>query len=101
MTTTSHPGTGARQASFLSVDRPGVVVDAVKKAEDSDDMVVRLYEAWGQRGPARLTCARRVTRARRADLLEHPHQALETEDDGSIAFNVRPFEILTLLLELA
>ena len=97
----THPGTGARQTSFLHVDRPGVVVDAVKKAEDSDVMIVRLYEAWGQRGPARLTCARQVTRARRADLLEHPHEALQFEDDGSIALNVRPFEILTLLLELA
>ncbi|TMM18965.1 MAG: alpha-mannosidase, partial [Actinobacteria bacterium] len=101
VTTTPHPGTGARQTSFLHVDRPGVVVDAVKKAEDSDVMIVRLYEAWGQRGPARLTCARQVTRARRADLLEHPHEALQFEDDGSIALNVRPFEILTLLLELA
>ncbi len=99
--TTSHGGQQARQASFLRVDRPGVVIDAVKKAEDSDAMVVRLYEAWGQRGPVRLTCAAPVAEARRADLLERERERLEPDDDGSIPLRLRPFEIATLLLDLA
>jgi alpha-mannosidase len=99
--TAPSAGEGGRRASFLRVDRPGVVIDAVKKAEDTDALVVRLYEAWGQRGPARLTCAPPVRAARRTDLLEREQEVLEPDDDGSILLRLRPFEIVTLLLELA
>jgi alpha-mannosidase len=98
--TPSHAGERARRASFLRVDRPGVVIDAVKKAEDTDAIVVRLYEAWGQRGPARLTCAAPVAEARRTDLLEHEQNRLEPDVDGSIPLHLRPFEIFTVLLRL-
>jgi alpha-mannosidase len=98
--TASHAGERARRAAFLRVDRPGVVIDAVKKADDADALVVRLYEAWGQRGPARLTCAAPVAEARRADLLEREQERLELAEDGSIPLRLRPFEIVTLLLRL-
>jgi alpha-mannosidase len=96
--TTAREGQAARRSSFLRVDRPGVVVDAVKKAEDGDNMVVRLYEALGQRGPVRLTCARPVADVRRANLLERPESKVELAADGSIPLSVHPFEIVTLLL---
>jgi alpha-mannosidase len=101
VSTTPHAGPGARRASFLRVDRPGVVIDAVKKAEDTDALVVRLYDAWGQRGPVRLTCTAPVGQAHRADLLERRGEQLELAADGSVPFTVRPFEIVTLLLEPA
>jgi alpha-mannosidase len=78
-----------------------VVIDAVKKAEDTDALVVRLYDAWGQRGPVRLTCTAPVGQAHRADLLERRGEQLELAADGSVPFTVRPFEIVTLLLEPA
>lgn len=34
--------------SFLSQDNPAVVISAVKRAEDGDDLIVRLYEPYGQ-----------------------------------------------------
>ncbi len=99
--TASHGGQQPRRASFLQVDRPGVVVDAVKQAEDTDALVVRLYEAWGQRGPVRLTCAAPVAEAHRADLLERAQERLDLAEDGSIPLRLRPFELVTLLLEPA
>ena len=36
---------GHERQSFFQVDQPGVVIDTVKKAEDSQDVIVRLYEA--------------------------------------------------------
>lgn len=41
--------------SFVSVDAPGVVVEAVKRAEDGNGIIVRLYEAWGMRTRAVLS----------------------------------------------
>ena len=51
--TTPVPEGRRHRLSLLSVDAPHVVIDTVKTAEDgSDALVVRLYEAWGRRGPA-------------------------------------------------
>ena len=47
------PGAAAPR-SWLSVDDPNLVLDTVKRAEDSDALVLRLYEAHGARGRARL-----------------------------------------------
>ena len=43
---------------MVSVDRPGVSVEAVKWADRSDAVVVRLCEVWGSRGPVRVTLHR-------------------------------------------
>lgn len=32
---------------------PNVVLDTIKKAEDTDDLIVRLYEAYGGHATAR------------------------------------------------
>ena len=40
----------ASTASFASVDTDHVVIDTVKRHEDSSALIVRLYEALGQRG---------------------------------------------------
>src|SRR5690606_28316898 len=42
---TYHPeGTLPQSDSFLSVDRPNVIVSVVKKAEEGDDLILRAYE---------------------------------------------------------
>lgn len=93
-----HDGRRPMQASFLRLDRPGVVVAAVKQAEDGDGLVVRLYEAWGRRGPVRLELGFPVAGAWRTDLLERVAGALPVEDN-QIALQLSPFEIATLRLE--
>ena len=40
--------------SWFAVDDPNLVLDTVKRAEDSDALVLRLYEAHGARGVARV-----------------------------------------------
>jgi alpha-mannosidase len=49
-----HPGSRPAAASFLSVDAPNVVVSAVKKAEDGDDLIVRCFETEGRATQATL-----------------------------------------------
>ena len=49
-----HPGVRPASASFLSVDVPNVVVSAVKKAEDGEDIIVRCYETEGRATTATL-----------------------------------------------
>jgi len=45
---------GADPVSYFSVDDANLVLDTVKRAEDSEALVLRLYEAHGGRGTARV-----------------------------------------------
>jgi alpha-mannosidase len=85
--------------SFLSVDAPNAVVEAVKRADDgSGALVVRLYEAWGSRGPVTLTAPWQVARAGRTDLLEREEAPVSCRGQ-QVDFELAPFQILTLRLE--
>lgn len=98
-----EPGQAAspRRRSFLSCNTPHVVIDTVKPPEDgSQGLVVRLYEAWGQRGPVTLTAPGEIGLAARCDLLERDPDELAVEG-SSVTVDVSPFEIVTLRLEPA
>ena len=56
-----------------------LVLDTVKRAEDSDALLLRLYEPHGARGTARLSLAAPFAEARRANLLEDPGTPLRVE----------------------
>jgi alpha-mannosidase len=84
--------------SFFSVDRAGVIVDTIKKAEDSDALIVRLYEAHGGRGPIRFTSALPVESIQRCNLLEEDDHPLEWAG-GAATIDIRPFEIVTLKIK--
>ena len=83
--------------SFASVDSPDIVLDTIKRAEDSDALVLRLYEAHGARGVARLRVEAPFTSARRATILEDAGEAL-TIDGDTVLVPYRPHEIVTVLL---
>jgi len=83
--------------SLVEVDAPGVVVEAIKRAEDSDAVVVRLYEAWGGRCTARLRTTLPASRAFLCDLLERHRNELVMRD-GQIELELTPFKIVTLKL---
>jgi alpha-mannosidase len=80
-------------AQWIAVDG-GLVLDTVKLAEDSDAVVLRLYEPYGGRGVARIRPAFEFGEVHRATLLEEP---LEPVDPLALPF--RPFEIITLVLD--
>jgi alpha-mannosidase len=92
-------GTLPPRQSFFEVDRPGLVIEAVKHAERDNSVIVRLYEAHGSRGPATLTTTLPVKHAFRADLIERTGAPVDCAG-GEIAFTVKPFEIVTFKLVL-
>ena len=83
---------------LVHIDDPGVVIEAVKLAEDgSGDVVVRLYEALGTRTHATLTTGFSFANARQVNLLER-----DVTPDGSsvggdgVRLELRPFQIVTM-----
>jgi len=79
--------------SLVSVDTPEVRVEAIKRAEDSDAVIVRLYEAWGRPCRARITTTLPQSRVVLCDLLER--ERAET----SLELDFRAFQVVTLKLE--
>ncbi|MDO4242846.1 MAG: glycoside hydrolase family 38 C-terminal domain-containing protein [Actinomyces sp.] len=99
---------------LVSVEGRGVVVEAVKLAEDrSGDVVVRLYESLGARTRARVTPGFPAGPVRTVDLLERDvaGPALEAapeevrpgldETGPTTSFEMRPFQIVTLRIPRA
>lgn len=91
-------GKNGRTKVFASTDSRNVVIECVKKAEDSDAIVVRMYECHNARGRAELSVAKKFKRAWIADLEERKLEELEVSN-GSIGFDYKPFEIVTVVLE--
>jgi alpha-mannosidase len=81
--------------SFAKVDDPNLVLDTIKRAEDSDALVLRLYEAHGARGSARLSLGAPFSSACLATGLEEDGEPLPVEGEA-IELTYRPHQLLTV-----
>ncbi len=81
--------------SLVSCDAKNIIIDAVKKAEDGDDMIVRLYEAWNSRGTVTLTVPPFFKKAVLSNLMEKEIRELDLAD-GKVSLPVKNFEIVTI-----
>jgi alpha-mannosidase len=81
-----------------AAEAAGLVLDTIKRAEDSDALVLRLYEPHGARGTAQVRLAFPFTGARRSNLLEDPGEPLPVSGD-TIEIPYRPFELVTILID--
>ncbi len=83
-------------ASFAELDSDDLILDTIKRSEDGDDLVLRIYEAHGARGVARLRLDPAVPgRAIRTNGLEDPGPELAREGD-SISVPYGPWELITI-----
>lgn len=93
--------TGSPTASvvqgMVTVDKPNVVIETVKRAEDGNGIIVRLYENQRKRGPVRLTAGFDLQAARRVNLIEDDQEAVEV-DSRAVTLNLHPYEIVSLRL---
>jgi len=88
------------QFSLAQVSGDNVTIETVKKAEKSDEVVLRVFEHANIRAEATISFGVKVKRVRTVNLMEEgPSKPLELRDN-SVTLNLRPFEITTLLVEL-
>lgn len=91
----SHGGTLPSNWSFLSVDCENVIISAIKKAEDGNGTIVRLYEAFGQKNQATLTFGMDIKQAVLTNLMEEEIEELIVESN-TVKVPFKPFEIQTI-----
>ena len=93
----AHDGALPATFSLVKVYQENVLVEVVKKAEDSDDIIVRLYECHGRRDQVRLDFFKELTRVWECDLMENNTEEIEVQGNG-FAFQIKPYEIKTFKL---
>ncbi len=87
------------EMSFVTIDKQNVKIEAVKKAEDSREVIVRVYECYNQRSDVKLTVAKPVKAAFECDLMENQQSQMQTEGN-EISFSIKPYEIKTFKIKL-
>jgi alpha-mannosidase len=95
----AHPGCLPPDYSAFTLDQENVVLETVKKAEDSDNIIIRLYECYNQRTKVRLSCGGKFSEAWDCDLMENNLQPL-TGMENQLEFEIMPYEIKTFKLKI-
>jgi alpha-mannosidase len=89
-----------RQASFISLDRSNVILEAVKQTEEGHALILRLYEATGCTVFTTLQFGFSVLSAEEVDLMEENPQPLKLNHEAAsvdrLLLEFQPFEIKTI-----
>ncbi len=90
--------TRPEEASFFSVDAPGVTLSGMKQSEEGNELIVRLVEVTGKETTVNLTVPVPVSSVRRLNLLELPLESVNkaTANGNTIQVKIKPSEIVTL-----
>lgn len=89
---------GSLPGEFSLLGAKGAIIDTVKKAEDSDDIIVRLYEPEGKRTKAKIDFGFDFKEAYFTDISENEEKKAEVIS-GTIETELSPFEIVTLKIK--
>ncbi len=96
-----HEGALGDEYSFGSISADNVIVRAIKKAEKTDEVVVRFNEGdYVSSENVSFTLGNGIVKAREVNAMED-EIGLATVNDGKLIFNIAPYEVKTFALTLA
>jgi alpha-mannosidase len=87
----------SREFRSFSLDPDGLIISALKQAEDGDGIILRFFETRGESCRAALGLPPGITAVRTVNLLEEEEGIVEA-DEARVEMEVGPFEIVTLKL---
>lgn len=91
----AHEGKLPAEYSLVSADKNDIIIETVKKAEDSDALILRVFETWNKKTDTVLTFADSIKSAKICNLLEEKDEDIAF-GEKEISLSFRPFEIKTL-----
>ncbi|HOO26822.1 MAG TPA: alpha-mannosidase, partial [Lachnospiraceae bacterium] len=80
--------------SLVSVDAENAVIEVVKKAEEGDALIVRLYETYNKRTAVNMTFSEDIKKITECNMLEEEEAELPF-DKKTASFILKPYEIKT------
>lgn len=100
MQASKHEGRLSPEHSFAQVSPDNVIVTALKKAEDDDQLVLRFYEWAGKEGDVKIQLPPGAESASETDLMEQPVAGIPV-DNGTLVMHTKPYEIKTVKVQFA
>lgn len=97
---TAHPGFLPPSNSLIRVEGENAVVDSVKLAEDSDDLILRLHETEGHCGTAAISIGYPIGRAALTDLLERETEELPPAEGNCLWVPLSPYSLRTIKIAI-
>ncbi len=85
--------------SWMECGENNIVAETLKPAEDGGDMILRLFEAYGQRTRCTVKVGANAGDAWECDLLEQPTEKA-VFSNGELSLLFHPFEIKTIRFSL-
>jgi alpha-mannosidase len=96
----SHEGSLPPQHSFVVVAGDNVVLTALKKTEDNDALLIRLYEWAGKTADVQITLPKGASSASLTNLMEKSESAKRLSvTKHQVTVPVHPYEIVSVLVE--
>ncbi|MGD0736658.1 MAG: glycoside hydrolase family 38 C-terminal domain-containing protein [Terracidiphilus sp.] len=97
--TTAHAGSLPAEHSFASVEPENVVLTAVKKAEDANGLIFRVYEWAGKASTVEFHVPPGATGAMVTNLMETPEGGPLAVTGDVVKAPIKPYEILTIRVD--
>ena len=91
-----HRGKLPQELSFIQVKPENLVISGIKRAEDNNKLVVRLYNSSGEHLEGRLSSFFPLVKAQVLKLDEQFVKELPVNNQSRISFKVKPWQIVTL-----
>jgi alpha-mannosidase len=95
----AHTGEWSSEHSFVGVAADNVVLTAVKKAEDSNALLFRVYEWAGKSGDVTISVPPGATGATLVNLMETPEGSPIGVTGNKVSFPITPFAIQTVRVD--
>lgn len=99
MFSNAQKGAWPERFSLACVDADNIILETVKRAEDSDALILRLYETWNRATDCSIRFGRLMEMAAQCDMMEENEALLQVEGNR-LRLHFRPFEIKTLKVRL-
>ena len=99
MFSNAQKGAWPERFSLACVDADNIILETVKRAEDSDALILRLYETWNRATDCSIRFGRLMEMAAQFDMMEENEALLQVEGNR-LRLHFRPFEIKTLKVRL-
>jgi len=95
----AHAGSLPAEFAYVTVRPDNVVLTALKKAEDSNGLIFRVYEWAGKSGDVQFHVPKGATGATITNLMEKPEGAELKVVDDTVTAPIHPYEILTVRVD--
>jgi alpha-mannosidase len=86
----------------LSINGKGVVLSGIKKAENTDELIIRVFEAHGNEQKVEISLPYKIESVRLVDLAERAIEQGEISlKNNQINLKIKPHEIVSLAVSVA